>query len=297
MTTQIHRSPERAERPLADQLGRGLGWARLLSVIILVLMAAASVMGLLVDGLYQDPDSVTAMFRAYDLVTLVIAVPLLAVTLLPAFRLSARAQLLWVGMLAYSAYNYAYYVFGTAFNDLFLVHTALFSLSVSALALTLANLDIAGIARRFSRKTPVRSVSTILMLLAVGLGGMWVFYSLRFAVTGTAPEESLLVLPAANQHLGYVLDLAVLVPASALAAVLLWRRAAWGYVLGTALAVLSVVYQVNYMVALMFQADADVPGATAFDPQEPLIIAAFLVAAALLLGSVRGRSDGLPQRR
>jgi hypothetical protein len=36
---------------------------------------------------------------------------------------------------------------------------------------------------------------------------------------------------AATEHLGYVRDLSLLVPVYATAAVLLWRRAAWGYVL------------------------------------------------------------------
>jgi hypothetical protein len=258
-------------------------------VIIVVLMAAAAAAGLLVDGLYQDPDSVAAMLRGYDLVTLVLVVPVLAVTLLPALRRSAHAQLVWVGLLAYAVYNYANYVLGTAFNDLFLVHTALFSLSVFALALAMANLDVAGIARRFSPRTPVRTVAAILMLLAVGLGAMWVFYSVRFAVTDQAPAESLLVLPPANQHLGYVLDLALLVPASVPAAVLLWRRAPWGYLLAAAVAVLGVVYQVDYLVALVCQANAGVPGATAFDPQEPPILAAYLAATLLLLAGVRGQ--------
>ena len=83
-------------------------------------MAAA---GLLLDGAYQDPEPVAAVFRGYDLVALVVAVPLLAATLLPTARHSARAQLVWVGMLAYAAYDYAFYVFGAAFNDLFLAHT------------------------------------------------------------------------------------------------------------------------------------------------------------------------------
>ena len=288
-TLTIHRPPSRAELAPAEQSSRWLRWARLLSMAILVLMAAAAVAGLLVDGLYQDADSVAAMFRGYDLVTLVIAVPVLAITLLPALRRSARAQLLWVGVLAYAVYNYANYVFGTAFNDLFLVHTALFSLSVFALALALANLDVTGIARQFSPRTAVRTAGAILMLLAVGLAAMWIFNSVRFAVTGQPPDESLLVLPAANQHVGYVLDLALLVPASILAAVLLWRRAAWGYLLGTVVAVFGVVYQIDYMVALIFQTSAGVPGATAFDPQEPLIVAAYLVTTALLLGSVRRR--------
>jgi hypothetical protein len=237
------------------------------------------------------------MLRAYDLVTLVIAVPALAIALLPSLRGSPRVQLVWLSTLAYSVYNYAIYVFGSAFNDLFLVHVALFSLSVFALALALANLDVAAMARAFRTRTPVRVVSGLLLLLAVGLGAMWVFYALRFAFTGAFPEESLLVLPAASVHLGYVLDLALLVPGYALAAVLLWRRAAWGYVLATVMLVFGTVYQLSYMTALVFQANAKVPGATSFDPAEPFIAGAFAVGAVLMLTGRAGRRLGSGSRR
>jgi hypothetical protein len=66
------------------------------------------------------------MLRAYDLVALVIAAPLLVGTLLPVRHESPRAQLLRVSLRAYSAYNYAIYVFGTAFNAAFLLHAASF---------------------------------------------------------------------------------------------------------------------------------------------------------------------------
>jgi hypothetical protein len=262
--------------------GSGLRVARLLSTVLAVVMVAASIAGLRFGGLYREPPSVAAMLRAYDLVALVIAAPLLVGTLLPARRESPRAQLLWVSMLAYSAYNYAIYVFGTAFNAAFLLHVAAFSLSIYALALALAGLDVRDIARRFRRRTPARLIAAILGFLAAGLGGMWVFFSLRFAITGARPAESLLVLPLAGVHLGYVLDLALLVPAYAAAAVLLWRHAAWGHVLAGVLLPFTVVYQVNYLTALLFQSWADVPGAVAFDPQEVPIIAAALAATVLL---------------
>ncbi|WP_020519439.1 hypothetical protein [Catelliglobosispora koreensis] len=37
------------------------------------------------------------------------------------------------------------------------------------------------------------------------------------------------------------------------------------------------------MTALAFQAQVDVPGATAFDPQEPFIVLAYLIAVVLLM--------------
>ena len=118
---------------------------------------------------------------------------------------------------------------------------------------------------------PKHRALSFMAFLAVTLGGMWISYSVRFAVTGAAPGESKLVLPMSWIHLGYVLDLVVLVPSYAAAAVLLWRRAPWGYVLGTVLLASGVGSQLDYMTALVFQTAAGVPGATAVDPAEPLI--------------------------
>lgn len=273
-------SPQGREPP-------GLRAARILSAVMVPLMAVASAGSLWTGGLYQDPSPVNAMLRGYDLVTLVVVVPALFIVVLPPLRRFRAAQLVWTATLVYAVYNYAIYVFGSAFNALFLIHVALFSLSVFALGLALASLDVAAIARGFSARTPVRVVSGLLMLLAIGLGAMWVFYSLRYAITGAAPKESSLVLPAASTHLGYVLDLALLVPGYALAAVLLWRRAGWGYVLGTALLIAGIISQVSYMTALIFQAAAGVAGASWFDPAEPVILGIYLAGAALLLSGLR----------
>ena len=84
-------------------------------------------------------------------------------------------------------------------------------------------------------------------------------------------------------QLGLALDLTVLVPAYALAAVLLWRRAATGYVLATVLLIAGTLHQVSYMVALLFQSTAAVPGAVAFDPFEPVIAALYLAATVAMM--------------
>lgn len=223
-----------------------------MSVLLVFLMVASSAAGLFMTGLYNDPNSIAAMFRGYDLVVLAVVAPLLLLALRPSLRRSPRARLLWVAMLAYSVYNYAFYLFGTTFNDLFLLHAAAFSLSAFALTLGLANLDVARIGRRFHEHTPVRSISVILLILGVALGAMWIFYSLRFAVTADVPEEpSRLVLPTAFTHLGWALDLSLLIPGYLVAAVLLWRRAAWGFVLATMLLVSGLLHQVAYMTALV----------------------------------------------
>jgi len=276
------RPPEEAARSDRTTTGWRVAWW--LSAAVAVAMAAASAAGLWLDGLYQDPAWAGAAARGGDLVTLVVAAPLLAAALLLARRGSERAELVWVGMLAYSVYNYAYYVFGLAFNDVFLLHVALFSASVFALILALAGLDVASVGQRFAARTPARWVGGFLLLVAAVLGLMWSWFSLRFAVTGKLPGG---VFPASGQHLVYTLDLSLLVPSFALAGVLLWRRTAWGYVLATLMSVYSAVYQLNYLIASAFQADAGVAGAKALDPLALGLTLAFLLASVLLLGNLR----------
>jgi hypothetical protein len=275
------RSPRVMPRPSATS---SMGAARLLSGIAVLLIAAASTAGLWIDGLYSDPEPVVAMFRGYDLIALVVVAPVLALSLVSSSRGSVRAQLLWIGMLGSVVYTYAIYVFGTAFNSGFLLHVAVFTVSAYALIFAVVNLDMTAIGWQFRTRTPTRSVAVIMLLLAVSLGGMWVFSSLRFAITGRLPEEgSRLVETVGITHLGFVLDLSLLVPAYALAAVLLWRGVRSGYVLATVLLVSGIVPQFGYMTALVFQARANVPGATAFDPAEPIIAMVYLVAAAVML--------------
>src|SRR6185437_3277336 len=168
----------------------GLRAARIMSMVILALLPVASVCGLWIDGVYRDPPAVASMLRAYDLVTLVVVVPALALALLPSWRTARLAQLVWLSVLVYGVYNYAIYVFITAFNALFLIHVALFGLSVFALALALGTVDVTTIATGFRARIRARVVGGVLLLLAGGLAGMWVVNAVRFAVTGDLPPES-----------------------------------------------------------------------------------------------------------
>jgi hypothetical protein len=102
--------------------------AVVLSLIVVLLATAASVAGLLIDGVYAGDAAVAEMLRGYDLVTLVLAVPALSVFLVR----RDRALLVWTGTLAYLTDTYAFAVFGTAFNDLFLLHTAVSAPACSA---------------------------------------------------------------------------------------------------------------------------------------------------------------------
>lgn len=258
-----------------------------LTRVLLGLLTGAALAGLLVEGLYTGAESTVEMLRGYDLVTLVVAVPALAIALHLARRGSVMAHLVVTSLLGYVVYTYVYYLFGTGFNDLFLVHAAVFSTGLVALGPTLARLDRVALAERFHGGTRVRSIAGILGVLSVALGGMWVYFAIDYAVTGDVPTGSRLVETDTVVHLGMALDLTLLVPLYAAAAVLLWRRAPWGYVLAGVALLAGLLHQFSYLAAMPFQVAADVPGAVTYDPGEPVIVLLYLIASALLLQGAR----------
>lgn len=247
---------------------------------LLALIAAGA--GLLVDDVYDGAASTAAMLRGYDLVTAAVAVPALACATWLAHDGSVRARLTSASLVAYLVYTYAYYLFGTGFNDLFLLHALVLATALISLILHLTGVGTDAVARqRAGGRT--RGAAIVLGALAVGLGGMWVYFALHNAITGEVPAGSQLVETTAIVHLGMALDLTLLVPLYAAAAVLLWRGAAWGYVLGTISLVAGVLHQVSYLVAMPFQVAADVPGAVSSDPGEPVVVLAYLLGLFLLL--------------
>lgn len=275
-----------AVTPLVGQSRPVTRAAYVLSTLAAVLMAVASTLGVWSGGLYPDIAWASAALRGGDLVTLVVAVPLLVAALVMSDRGSQPAQLVWAGALGYSVYTYAYVAFGAEFNDLFLVHIAILTLSIWALICLLSSIDAAAVAARFGDRTPARSVAALFGVVAVVLAGMWSYFILRQVATGRLPGGA---APPAALHLVYATDLTIFVSPLSVAAVLLWRRTRWGYVLATAMAVMGGTYLINLMSAAVFQARTHVEGVTAFSPLSLVLDLAFVVAAVAMLATLTPR--------
>jgi hypothetical protein len=216
---------------------KGLNVSFALSTAVAVLMGSQSVAGLALPGQYRDVGWVRGTWYGNDWVTLVVALPLLVVALAFARRGSVRGQLLWLGMLGYSTYNYAFYLLGTALNVFFPLYAILLVLSVVGLMLGLSGIGVSAVAAGFAVRTPVRIVGGCLAGIGVGLAGvwlaMWALYTFAGRPTPIEPEAFRLVA---------ALDLTVMVPALTTGGVLLWRRAAWGFVLSTVAGVQGSLY-------------------------------------------------------
>jgi hypothetical protein len=83
---------------------------------------------------------------------------LLVASVVRARRGSMRGLLLWLGMLGYGAYNYAYYMLGAALNAFFPLYIVPLVLFVVTLIIALSRIDVAEVAACFRPKTPVRII-------------------------------------------------------------------------------------------------------------------------------------------
>jgi len=210
-----------------------------LSVIVAVLSAAVSVIGLRFPDVYRSKDWANGMSFGNDLVTLVVAVPLLAVAIIYSARGSVRARLLWLGALYYMVYNYAFYVFGIPVTRLYLPWIAIFVLAGFAFALGMGNLDVEAISRSFSPRTLRRPIAVYLSYVAAMVSFLWISRWVKFVLTGQVPDVN--GSESAYQVIAAV-DLSLLVSIQIPAAYLLWRRRPWGYVLGTVALVQGAIY-------------------------------------------------------
>jgi len=228
---------------------------------LLAVMGAQAALGLTFQAQYRDVAWIKATWFGNDWVTLLAAVPLLAVALVLARHGSIRGLLLWLGMLGYVAYNYAYYLFGAALNIFFGLYIVAFVLSFVILILALSRLDVAIVAASFKAGTPVRVIGGYLGFVGTGLATVWLILWAAYAFAGrpTPVEPETFKLVAA-------LDLSIMVPLLTCGGALLWRRNPWGYVVaeigGVQASLYLVVLAVNSCVAIrrgLMQAPGELP--------------------------------------
>jgi hypothetical protein len=253
-------------------------WPDAVSAVIAVLMVFASLGGLFLPDLYRDNTWAMAAFRGNDLATLLLAVPALAVALVLARRGSERARLVWFAVLAYNVYNYAFYLFGTTFNDFFLLYAALESLSLITLVFAIPAI---GVIRWPVRPGRARLVAGYMAVVGVMFGAMWISQAVQFLAAGTVPK----VISDSGLHTSIVfaLDLTLIVPAMLTGAVLLWRGHPAGAVLGVVMNVIGALYMAALAIAGAFQAHAGISGASWAAPPYIELAITSLAACWLLL--------------
>jgi hypothetical protein len=178
-------------------------------------------------GVYKyNPRWFAAEGIGWDFATLIVGIPVLLVSALLFVRGSMRGGIVLAGMLAYVAYQYLMYVTGWAYNNLFLLYVALYSLPIVGMVLTVQEMGIDALARRVAVRGPRRGLAGMMFFTAALLLMMWLGKIVPAMLQGEAPE----MLNGVHTLIAQALDLGILVPFSLTAGVLLLRRNAWGYV-------------------------------------------------------------------
>lgn len=208
-------------------------WWLWLSLPISILALASSAAGVLDERTYGRETPNWAGQAVGQDIGNIVAYVLLPILAFLAARGSLRALLAWVGVLVYSVYSYSIYAFALHFGPFFLAYVAVLGMSVYALIGGLATLPAAEVRARADVRAPLRSTALVLIGIGSLFALLWLSEIVPAAIGGTTPQT--LVDAGLASSPVYVLDLAVLLPASIVVGVLLLRRRPWGYALAPGL--------------------------------------------------------------
>lgn len=229
-----------------------------LSYALAVVGAIAAALTFFMPGILTGPDVTNGNARGTAVVMLVLAVPVLLISMRISATGSWRAPLVWLGTLGYMLYNSFLLLFLTPFNSLFPLYVALFSLSLFSIGALVRALDPGALAGRLAGR-PVRGLALYVWTI--------VFLNLLawLAVIGPAlgaddPPSFMDGAGVATNPL-YIQDLAFWFPMAVLGAWWLWNRRPLGFVVVGAWLAWGVMESVGVAVDQWFGYRAD-PGTT-----------------------------------
>ncbi len=185
------------------------------------------------QGLYRYDNVYKAVeFRGFDWANLIVVLPSFALGIHWYRRGRVRGQLLLAALFTYLAYIYAIGVMGNAFNLMFLVWTALFSVGLFGLFLTLAELDVASLPGNLAANFPRQSLAVYVLVV-----GFFLLFQYLAEVIGAYASGN---PPASLDHYTTLelaaFELGIMIPLHLVGGIALWRGKGWGYLVAILLA-------------------------------------------------------------
>jgi hypothetical protein len=223
-----------------------------LSIAVALLAAAGSVISLSVDSIY---DGLTPAFLpealAQDIGNLAVAAPAMVILAALALRGSLRAYLLWLGVLAFTVYNYVVYTFSIPFGPLFLLWVAVLGTCIYALIGGVTAVDHRAVAARYASRRAVTVAGWFLIVVAIFFGLLWLSEDVPALMSGARPQTVInMDLPTNPIH---ILDLAFFLPAAIAIGVLLLKRGPFGHTVAPAMIVFLILTGVPILITPVVQ--------------------------------------------
>ena len=272
------------------------GIAYWLSGALAVAAALSALLTYLVSDVLRGPAVMNGSARGTALVVLLVGVPVLACSLVLAWRGSAIAVVTWLAAVGFLLYNALMFVFATPVNRLFLLYLAMLSLAAWSAGTLLWHTDAQALGRLIPARAPVRLAAGYLWAVVILNGGAWLVRILP--TLASSGEPAYLRGTGMTTNIVFVQDLALWVPLMAVAAAWLWQRKPRGYLLGGASIVMGVIESISIAADQWYGHAAD-PASTVVSAVLTPIFAALAVlslarglAAAAGAGRGQGRDAG-----
>ena len=191
------------------------------------------------QGWYRYDTPIGAIsFKAGDLITIFLAIPVLIVSFALYRQGSLRGGLLLTGALSYFLYTYISLGFGATYNNLFLIYTLIFSASLFSLIFALTSFDIQALPAHFAETLPRRGIGIFLVVSGIILSLIWIVLSIIPALLQSkAPPEAYFY----TTFMTGIVDIGIVAPALMIAGVLILRGAPVGYLLASTMLVFTCI--------------------------------------------------------
>lgn len=215
------------------------------SLLLAVLIAIASIYGLYNSNAYLlETVNWATQSKAQDLINLFIAVPVLLISAILAYRKSLAAYLIWLGNLVFIVYSFILYAFFVHFNAMFLIYSAIIGFTIYLLIYSLVSADSEKIKASITLSVKLKKiVSLFLILLGVLFYLVWLKDIIPNLLGNKVPNS---ITEAGLVTNGvYVIDIAILLPALILSGYYLRKNKSVGYLLVGILLPFSLIMMVN----------------------------------------------------
>lgn len=251
-----------------------------LSVSLLVAAAIATISALAVPETLHGPAVMVGSMRGTALVMLVIALPILVVSMAAARQNRLLGFVGWIASLVFVTYQAWMFLFAIPFNGFFLVYVAMLGCGFWGVVALLLRLRTEPFASQFGRSMPVRLLAGWMIASCLAFYALWLKNVVPALFQGADPAflEGSGMVTATN----YVLDMALFLPFTLIVAVALWRRTSWGLVVGGAMLLMLVLESLAIAVDQWFGSLADPASPVASAAVTPMFIVITAIGAVAL---------------
>lgn len=224
----------------------------LLSLPLAVLVAVASLAGLLAPTLYaQETPDWMAQAAAQDAVDLFLLVPILTISSLFVYRQERLAEPVWGGALLYLIYTFLIYGFSVHFNSLFLVYVTVLGLAVYGFIYFLILQHRQPTIKGLMDQKPARIIAIYFLSIAALFYLLWLSEVVPASLQGYTPatiaSAGLLTNPV------HVIDLSIFLPGIFITGILLLKRHSLSLILAPVLLVFFVLMDATIAVIMIVQ--------------------------------------------